>query len=73
MAKDYKYIRAWGRMLGSYPEYIERQVERARDDKAPEDAIYEGSGVNRGQWRCFSDIENEDSIERMKILVKEFE
>lgn len=38
---DYPYIRAWGGHMGSSRDYIERQVERARETHAPPDAIYE--------------------------------
>ena len=44
---DYIYIRAWGKMTGSFGYYIERQVNRAIDDKAPENAVYYSSYEKR--------------------------
>lgn len=40
MKNDYPFIRAWGRVMGSQRTYIEEQVAQAREDNAPEDAIY---------------------------------
>ena len=37
---DYPYIRAWYRISGSFPYYIEQQVELARKDNAPHDAVF---------------------------------
>jgi hypothetical protein len=47
----YPYIRAWGRMMGSSPVYVERQVERARRDRAPADAIFYGRDRRWHQFR----------------------
>lgn len=40
LLKVYPYIVAWGQSLGSFGYYIEMQVSKAIEDKAPEDAIY---------------------------------
>ena len=37
---DYFWIRQWGHHIGSDRDSIEREVERARRDKAPPNAIY---------------------------------
>jgi len=53
---DYLYIRAWGRLLGSYQYYIAAEVAQAQQDKAPHDAIFKRGDV----WHCWSDI-NDDN------------
>lgn len=53
---DYPCIRAWDRMMGSYSNYTTRQIEDAREQKQPQDVIYEKGGYDRdgqpikGQW-----------------------
>lgn len=37
---DYLYIRAWGYILGSDRYYIDDEIKKAREDNAPQDAIY---------------------------------
>jgi hypothetical protein len=37
---DYFWIRQWGQHVGSDRDAIEREVERARRDRAPDNAIY---------------------------------
>jgi hypothetical protein len=58
----YPWIRAWGWMMGSFPYYIESQIERAQRTGAPANAIYEhhdaGSGGN-GTWATTATITNE--------------
>lgn len=53
---DYPYIVAWHRMTGSYKAYIDRQVRKAQEDNAPQDAIYKGSAT--GEWHTVKEIEN---------------
>jgi hypothetical protein len=55
--EDYPCIRRWGRMMGSYPHYIENQIKQAREDEAPEDATFRGED---GRWHRASEIKNED-------------
>ena len=38
--QDYPFIRAWGKMMGSFDYYIQEQVGMARHDRAPETAIF---------------------------------
>jgi hypothetical protein len=39
---EYFWIQQWGILKGSDPDDIERQIEKARHDKAPPNAIYFG-------------------------------
>ncbi len=50
---DYPFLRAWGRMMGSYPYFVDEQVERARKEQAPSDAIYRDM---QGRWARYSEI-----------------
>lgn len=42
-SQDYPWIRAWGKFMCSRDWYIQQEVTRAREDNAPENAIYEKS------------------------------
>ena len=53
MSMDYLYIRAWGRLLKSYLYYIQGEVEKAREDNAPEDATFKDSN---GTWHRWSEM-----------------
>lgn len=68
--KDYKYIRAWGIMLHSFPRYIEGEVEKARREGAPETAIYR---QDDGAWATFEGIKREDARETIRALVLDIE
>lgn len=63
---DYKYIRAWGKMLGSFRGYIEGEVEKARKERAPETAIYRRSD---GTWATFEGIERQDTKQRIREII----
>ena len=52
----YKYIWAWGKLLGSYPYYMENEAEKAEREKAPETAIYR---KDDGTWATFEDIKSD--------------
>jgi hypothetical protein len=52
-ANDYPFIRAWGRLMGSYNYYIRDQVQQARDDHAPANAVYRRED---GTWATTDDI-----------------
>jgi hypothetical protein len=54
---DYIAIRRWGIMLGSMRYYIDDQVNQARKDKAPQDAIYKR---DNGTWARLRDIKDLD-------------
>ena len=55
--KDYKHIKAWGQMMGSFPSYIKSQQYLAANTNAPLDAVFQKEGV----WTRFSEVENESS------------
>lgn len=63
---DYKYIRAWGKMLGSFRGYIEGEIEKARKESAPETAIYRRSD---GTWATFEGIECQDTKQRIREII----
>lgn len=67
MASDYRYIRAWGKLLGSYPYYIESQIEQARADKAPDTAIYRRDD---GTWQTFENIADETTKAYVKAYAE---
>ena len=71
---DYPYIVAWHRMTGSYQAYIKRQVEKARTENAPYDAIYKGPST--GEWHTVKEIQNEKTrayIEEQVLKLTEAE
>ncbi len=59
--KDYKMIRTWGKLMGSYQYYIDIQVKKAISDNAPFNATYK----RNGKWRTVNDIENTDLLKRL--------
>lgn len=65
---DYLYIRAWGKMLGSCPCYIEREVEKARQTNAPGTAIYQRQD---GSWMTFGQVESGDTRNAVAALAKQ--
>lgn len=63
---EYKYIWAWGRLLGSYPYYMENEAEKAKRENAPETAIYR---KDDGTWATFEDIKSDETKRSLlKIL-----
>ena len=66
---DYIYIRAWHRMTGSFAYYIEDQVDKAREDKAPQTAIYFDRYANR--WVTLEECV-ERTQERVKFYIKNY-
>lgn len=60
--KDYPYIRAWGKYLGSFAYYINDQIDQANQDGAPEDAVYKN---NENVWVTFGQL-NADSQALLK-------
>jgi hypothetical protein len=70
---DYPYIRAWGHMLGSRQDYIEREVQKAREANAPEDAIYASvapGGVAKG-WARYSEVTSKSTRHTMERILAE--
>ena len=51
--EKYPFIRAWGKMLGSFDYYIEMQKKDAAEDGAPADACYKDSN---GSWRRYTEL-----------------
>lgn len=51
--EPYFFIRAYGRMLGSFAPYIDHQIELARADNAPVHAVYRDRD---GVWQTTDDI-----------------
>lgn len=64
---DYPYIRGWGVMGGSLPYYVNGQLHRAREEKAPADAIYKDA--NDGHWHTFSGIVGPSTRRRLQAIV----
>jgi hypothetical protein len=63
--RDYPYLFAWCRFMHSAPYYYADELKRAREDKAPADAIYRDE---HGRWHRFSEITNantRDIVERI--------
>lgn len=65
--KDYKHIRAWGQMMGSYPYYIKNQQQEAFEDNAPIDAVYKRGDT----WHCFSEVTSIDTRNTIEKILKE--
>ncbi len=64
-SKDYPYIRAWCERQGSYNYYITDEINRARQDNAPQDALYpimNRQGERTGEWATFSKMRDENPV-----------
>ena len=55
---EYKYIRMWGRMLGSNANYIDEEVLTAQGSGAPENATYQRPD---GTWETTDGITNPET------------
>jgi hypothetical protein len=62
--KNYPYIRAWGKMLRSHANYIERQVGLASSVDAPKTSIFKKQD---GTWATFDDIKADTT----KLIIKD--
>lgn len=60
---DYPYIRAWARLIGWDAD---ADVEAARRDNAPEDAIYQRKN---GEWVTFSYISSDEVRDKVQAFV----
>lgn len=60
--EHYDYIRAWGKLIGTNPERLEKLLSIARSFNAPETAIY----FMRGKWVTFDDIPSD--ITKAKVM-----
>jgi len=56
---DYPCIRAWERMFRAGEYYIQQVLMRAREEKAPEDAIY--WSADRKKWSVLGDITSNET------------
>jgi hypothetical protein len=61
-ADDYPYLRAWDRMMMSSSYWRRENLERARHENAPHDAIYKS---HEGRWCTYQEIQNPST----KILI----
>jgi hypothetical protein len=61
--QDYPGIRAWGRHLGSSNYFVKGQIDKARRDQAPANAIYK----REEHWVTTDDILHEDVRKAMKL------
>lgn len=66
--KKYIYLRAWCRMLGSFPGFTECEVARAAADHAPPTAIYRRDD---GTWATFENIQRQDTKQEIQAIVDE--
>lgn len=62
---DYCYIRAWERLMGGFPYYIEMQLAKARKEHAPQTAIFRRDD---GTWALVQEIRFEDIQVRVQQL-----
>ncbi len=58
----YPFIRIWGQQRGSYPYYIDKQIEQARADNAPWNAIYRKEP--EGIWVTVDDLGGDNPEQR---------
>lgn len=65
---EYIYLRAWCRLLGSFPTFTEYEVARAKADNAPKTAIYRKSD---GAWAVFEEIQSENTKRVVQAIVDE--
>ena len=63
---DYKFIRAWWKMLGSFSYFVKGEVEQARRDNAPQNAVYRNAD---GRWVTYDEITSERTRERVTAIV----
>lgn len=55
MSNDYRFVRAYNKLFAPFPAkyFIEKEVEKARQANAPEDAVYQRGD---GGWARINDI-----------------
>lgn len=51
---DYKTVRAWGKIMGSFDYYIQERIVEAKKDNAPANATYKNDD---GTWNTTDNIE----------------
>ncbi len=62
--KEYEWIKKWGYWMNSFTGYIRDQIELARQDNAPDNAIYK---QDDGTWATTDDITSEVTRESLKL------
>lgn len=67
-ANDYLHLRAWCVLLGSKEYYLAAQLEQARADHAPDDAIYVDYSTHT--WRRFSEVTALGTKSRVEQIVE---
>lgn len=65
---EYIYLRAWCRLLGSFPTFTECEVTRAKEVNAPKTAVYRRSD---GAWAIFEEIQSDDTKRVVQTIVDE--
>lgn len=59
---EYAHIRAWGIFMGSAQWYIEEEVEAARAERAPADAIFQrGRPDGPSRWASYGGVTNQST------------
>lgn len=54
MVKPYRYIRLWCQFMHSGNDHMHDQIDAARRENAPDDALFKYRDSNK--WAVFSDI-----------------
>lgn len=70
--RDYPFIRAWCQMMGSLDYYVTFQVQLAREEGAPENAIYRADDL-RGvlsHWETTDDVTRADTRRLLRLTCK---
>lgn len=57
---EYRHIAAWGRLLGSYPYYIEQQQVKAAMEQAPIKAIY--YNIDKAYWETSNSLPQDHDV-----------
>lgn len=65
----YPFIRAWGLHMGSFPYYVENEVQEATYENAPPRAMYRDHATK--EWKTVDDMMNLDLKLRLEKSVRE--
>lgn len=65
--RKYYHIVAWGKWLGFTPQTVQKYVDQAEAENAPDDVIQKIDG----HWHRVGDIANESNRKRVNELAKE--
>ena len=66
---DYIMIRAWGQYMGSNNSYIRDQIAIAKEDNAPQNAIYK---ADEGTWVTIESVKSptRQKVEQMAAAIQ---